>query len=207
MHSPSQPAGRAAPSRRGFTLIEIALSLAILACVISMFTTTIVAMLRQREVNRQNSLASRAIQSTLERIRNEPLSLVWALYDPEAADDPLGPGMAPGPTFDVAGLPRISLSPELPVGLVLLPGLDAAEPDEAPAWQLREDLEAPELGMPRDLDLDHVIDQLDHAGDCRLLPVEAAGARSHQAHATAAEYSGIPRIRLNGNVIPNASAT
>lgn len=171
MNRPLLP-GRVASSRRGFTLIEIALSLTILACVISMFTTTVVSMMRQREVNRQNSLAARAIQSTLERIRNEPLSAVWALYNPEPADDPLGPGTAPGARFDVEGLDRRPTTPEEPVGEVLLPALDTADPGDAPAWELREDVELPELGMPRDLDLDHVIDHLDHGGDCRLLPVE-----------------------------------
>jgi len=164
--------GRAAPSRRGFTLIEIAISLTILACAISMFTTTVISMLRQREVNRQNSLAARAIQSTLERIRNEPLSGVWALYNADPDDDPLGAGTAPGATFDVDGLARRRLTPELPVGDVLLPGVDTADAGDPPQWELREDLEAPELGMPRDLDLDHVIDALDHGSDCRLLPIE-----------------------------------
>lgn len=172
MLPPERAQSGAAASRRGFTLIEIALSLTILAFAISMFTTTVISMMRQREVNRQNSVASRAIQSTLERIRNEPLSGVWALYNPDPADDPLGPGTAPGESFDVEGLPRLSLAPELPVGLVLLPGLDTATPGDPPAWELREDLDAPELGMPRDLDLDHVIDGLDHGSDCRLLPLE-----------------------------------
>jgi hypothetical protein len=168
MQAPSTPA----PRRRGFSTIELVLSLAILACVISMFTTTVVSMMRQRQVNRQNSLAARAIQSTLERMRNEPVGSLWALYNPEPGDDPLGAGSAPGSTFDVDGLPRLEAAPDVPVGAVLLPGRNVAAPEDPPLWELREDLELPELGMPRDLDLDHVIDGLDHGSDCRLLPVE-----------------------------------
>jgi type II secretory pathway pseudopilin PulG len=158
--------------RRGITLVEVSLSLTILAIVSSMFTTTLISMMRQREVNRQNSLASRAIQSTLERIRNEPVQGVWVLYNPEPLDDPLGPGTAPGHRFDVEGLPRLSTAPGVPVGEILLPGLNVAPPASAPQWELRENLESAELGMPRDLDLDHVIDQQNHGGDCRLLPVQ-----------------------------------
>jgi hypothetical protein len=172
MQAPSTLAFGAARRRRGLSTVELVLALAILACVVSTFTTTVVSMLRQRQVNRHNSLAARAIQATLERIRNEPVQAVWALYNPAPADDPLGPGTAPGSTFDVEGLPRLDSAPDVPVGAVLLPGRNAAAPGEPPLWELREDLAAPGLGMPRDLDLDHVIDALDHGSDCRLLPVE-----------------------------------
>jgi hypothetical protein len=37
--------------------------------------------------------------------------------------------------------------------------------------QLREDVVDPELGMPRDLNGDGIIDSADHAGDYKLLPV------------------------------------
>jgi len=39
-------------------------------------------------------------------------------------------------------------------------------------WQLREDLDLPDLGMPRDLNGDSMIDSANHAEDYILLPVQ-----------------------------------
>jgi len=40
------------------------------------------------------------------------------------------------------------------------------------ALELREDFEQPQLGLPRDLDGNEVIDNLDHSSDYCVLPVE-----------------------------------
>jgi hypothetical protein len=52
-----------------------------------------------------------------------------------------------------------------------LPVARATFPLDADGRTLREDLDAPELGLPRDLDGDGVIDSEDHSGDFRILPV------------------------------------
>jgi len=55
------------------------------------------------------------------------------------------------------------------VGEIVFPAISVA----GGPLQLREDLLAPEFGMPngRDLNGDGNIDQLDHSGDYQLLPV------------------------------------
>jgi len=44
-------------------------------------------------------------------------------------------------------------------------------PASDPGWILREDVELPALGMPRDLNGDNLVDSEDHRGDYVLLPV------------------------------------
>jgi hypothetical protein len=154
-------------------VLELAISMSILLVAFSMFASTLIAMFRHRALTRESRRASEAIQTMFERMRNEEFADVYRLYNAEPFDDPLGPGTAPGASFDVRGLARLTSAPELPVGVIRFPVLDVAEPGEPPSLELREDLAAPELGMPRDLDRDNVIDGADHAGDYAVLPIVA----------------------------------
>ncbi len=52
------------------------------------------------------------------------------------------------------------------MGKIVLPEFDAGS-----GVELREDLDLPELGMPRDLNGDGIVDSADHSADYRLLPV------------------------------------
>ena len=62
-------------------------------------------------------------------------------------------------------------------GLTALPGdadglpLRIVFPTAPGGAQLREDVAWPQLGMPRDLDGDGLVDALDHSGDYQILPV------------------------------------
>ena len=63
-------------------------------------------------------------------------------------------------------MPGLDPRPDDPdgfVGRILLPERDGA---------LREDASDVELGLPRDLDGDTLVDDLDHRGDYRILPVK-----------------------------------
>jgi hypothetical protein len=62
------------------------------------------------------------------------------------------------------------------------------------ALELREDVVDAGLGMPRDLNLDGVIDALDHSGDYRILPVRVlvewtgmSGNRTHRLETVLSE--------------------
>lgn len=145
----------------------------ILALVASMLSQTIISALHQRAINRQGARATNAVQAVFERMRNEPLEDVLALYNAEPLDDLDGPGTAPGARFDITGLPRLNALPGQPVGELVMPLVNVAPVGDPEVWELREDVDLPQLGMPRDLNRDFAIDDLDHSGDYIALPVMA----------------------------------
>ena len=149
-------------ARGGFTLIEAAITIIVLAVAALAVLSSMTYALRLFATNKETAAASQAARRRLELIKTEAVTDVVALYNADAADDPGGSGTAPGPTFAVAGLTAVTGSADDP-GSVLLP-LNAA-------GELREDLDLAELGMPRDLNGDGLIDSLDHRADVAILPV------------------------------------
>lgn len=117
---------------------------------------------RLGNVNRERMRAIDAAELVLERLRSEPLERVHALYDADPENDPDGPGTGPGARFAVLGLTARAGAPQGLAGRVEFPGAGN---------ELREDFVDPELGMPRDLDGDGLIDDAEHSGAYRLLPV------------------------------------
>jgi type II secretory pathway pseudopilin PulG len=148
------------------TLIEVVLVVGILAMAFGMLTSTLVAGDRQRQINRESAIAVEAARDIFERMRNEDFDEVFALYNGNALDDPGGPGTAPGNVFAVEGL-RVPAGNQRPaVGEIVLPVVS-----DGARWQLREDVADAGLGLPRDLNGDSRIDDVDHAFDYMLLPV------------------------------------
>jgi len=158
-------------SQRGMTLMEIALAMPIIMLALGMFTQMLSAGTGLRQSSRENWLASLRSQDVLETIRNQDFRQLAALYNEDPLDDPDGPGTAPGIHFSVAELRPLANDPDGFVGRVFIPMLNAGT-EIAPDWQLREDLDIPALGLPRDLNGDSVIDDQDHSGDFTVLPVE-----------------------------------
>jgi len=154
---------RAPAPRRGITLIEVTISILILTVAAYMLTSTIGASLSHTIAKREQALAVEAAMNAMESMRATPFLDLFQSYNEAPGDDPLGPGTAPGATFDVPGLdPVVEPGGAVrPIGRILLPELDGA---------LREDLALPELGLPRDLSGDLVVDAADHAGDYLVLP-------------------------------------
>lgn len=150
-------------ARRGFTIIEVTISILVLTVAAYILSSTIGATLAHTVAKREQATAVEAAMNTLEALRAAPFIDVFALYDSNAANDPLGPGTAPGPTFAVPGLEPI-VEPGgavRPIGRIILPETRG---------QLREDADEPDLGLPRDLNGDLIVDSLDHVGDYLLLP-------------------------------------
>ena len=56
-------------------------------------------------------------------------------------------------------------------GMTLVKVREEPPPPSDPGWILREDVDFPALGMPRDLNGDNIVDDEDHRGDYVLLPV------------------------------------
>ena len=100
----------------------------------------------------------------LEELYATDLGRVFALYNDEPDDDPDGPGTAPGSRFQAAGLVARPADAGWQ-GRIFFPT------KEGSPGELREDLVDSKLRVPLDLNLDGAVDDLDHSGDFRILPV------------------------------------
>lgn len=178
---PPEPTAKAPPGllRRpatgasaGFTFIEVTLVMVVALVAVMIFSGTVGEMAKQRRMNWETGIAANASRIVLENMRNEDLDQVFALYNAVETDDPGGVGSAPGNRFAVDGLPPASDSPDGLIGEVFFPTVNLALlPTDVPILELRERAPAPELGMPRDLNGDNIIDVADHSSDYIVLPV------------------------------------
>lgn len=181
---PPARAGR----REGFTLVELAIATPLILVAAGMVASTMLANAQRKRTNGENALAATAGQELLERMRNEDFAALFTLYNTDPFDDPLGPGTAPGNRFAVQGLSPPSGVADGTVGEVILPQVNTGGPIDV-RLELREDFVAPELGLPRDLNGDLIVDDRDHSGDYRVLPVSVSlrwqgvnGERSFRMH-------------------------
>lgn len=150
---------------RGFTILEVMFAIAVLGIMFLAISHSLVGSMKLNEVNRETSLAQQAMDAQLENLGGADFATVFRRYDSIPGDDPaLGP--SPGPNFAVPGLDPLPDDPDGFVGKIVLPEFDAGA-----SVELHEDLDMPELGMPRDLNGDGFIDNANHSGDYRQLPV------------------------------------
>lgn len=155
-------------ARAGFTFLELAVVMTVLLSALLIFSSTVSGVAKTRSVNRETSLAVSAARNLLETLRSEDFAQVFALYNSDPADDPGGPGSAPGHRFAVAGLDD---APDAPDGLECEVVFPTAF-DAMGGLELREDVEIRALGMPRDLSGDGKVDDQDHSGSYFILPVQ-----------------------------------
>ena len=155
-----------ARTRSGFTLVEVMVALALVAFALMGFSRSLVSTMVASETDREVRAATEAARAVMERLSGASFTDVFALYNADPSDDPGGPGTAPGPGVDLPGLAPLENDPDGRVGEILLPVLD-----NGGNLEVREDLNAPWLGMPRDLNGDGLIDALDHSADYIVLPV------------------------------------
>ncbi|MEX1023871.1 MAG: hypothetical protein WD226_02235 [Planctomycetota bacterium] len=153
--------------------------IAILVVAVSMFSQIVTSTAQMRSVSRERSLAAEAARNVLERMRNEPLSDVFDLFNASPEDDPDGLGTAPGHRFPVRGLRPLESVDDGSVGEIVMPALWVALERKTKSsagtadglWTLREDSLDESLDMPRDLNGDNMIDALDHRYDALSIPV------------------------------------
>ena len=148
-------------TRQGMTVIELLVVMTVLATALHMTAAALINTGRVEPKQRETSLALDAARDLSERLRDLDPARLFALYNEDPDDDPDGPGTAPGAHFAVNGLDPRPDDADGFVGHVEFPTVGN---------QLREDVDDRDLGMPRDLDLDGVIDDLDHAANYRALP-------------------------------------
>jgi type II secretory pathway pseudopilin PulG len=154
-----------ARSTRGLTLIELTVGIAILMIGVFGFSRSIVSISSSSQKQHELARATQAARDVMERIGAEAFPEAFRRFNSDPADDPGGPGTAPGSGFAVAGLSALPGDADGLPGEVIFP-----TPSAAPS-QLREDVTIADLGMPRDLNGDGAVDANNHALDYKLLPV------------------------------------
>ena len=154
-HSQFRASGHSA-----FTLIEVAVVIAILSVAAGLFAQTMVASARLDPVSEETRLAAEGARMELEDMRAMDFAQIFASYNANPADDPAGPGTAPGAWFAVPGL--LPPAGATAVGRVVFPTVGSA---------LSESFVDETLGMPHDLDGDGAIDNADHSTNAIILPV------------------------------------
>ncbi len=148
--------------KRGLSLVEIAIAMVILSVCCGMLTSTIAGTMRHNNVKRERLIAIEAARATIEDMHNVDFYDVFTSFNRDPADDKDGVGTAPGAHFAVEGLKPTDDDPDGFVGEILLPAAMAP---------LLENIEDVDLGLPRDLNGDLQIDDVDHTGDYIILPV------------------------------------
>jgi hypothetical protein len=156
------------PRRRrgGFTIVEVCVSTCVLAIAVSGMIGSLVAATALRRVTNESALAERAAARVIEEMHGRPFADVFRAYNGWAGDDL---GLTGGPAASAFAVQGLDVQPGDADGLcgeVTFPALDVAG-----VLQLREDLDDAALGLPRDLNLDGLVDDLDHAADHLVLPV------------------------------------
>jgi prepilin-type N-terminal cleavage/methylation domain-containing protein len=159
-HLPRQDRRRTA----GFSLLELIIAITLFTIVIGAVSTSMARGFALAEATQDKIRATEACTEAMARVIGEEFGEAFARFNLNPADDPLAPGTAPGGGFAVRGLEAIDMDIDGLAGEIQFPG---------DGTSLREDAVDPELGMPRDLNGDGAIDNLDHSGDYILLPVRA----------------------------------
>lgn len=144
------------------TLVETAMCMVVFAIGVLAAISVLVSSMKLDAVNRETKVAFDAARARMETVRSEAFLQVARVFNANPADDPGGNGTALGATFSVTGLPSVAAGAP-PHGAVVLP-VDGN-------GVIRENVNIPELGMPRDLNLDGVVDGGDRSADAMILPV------------------------------------
>jgi hypothetical protein len=131
-------------------MLEVVIATVILLTVVVGFSYGLASSTALQRVTREHGIAREAARSRIEEMRATPFAEVLDRYAGAEA------------TFEVPGLASQPDDADGLVGEIAFP---------LAAGELREDLEEPRMGMPRDLTGEGDIDDLDHSLDYRLLPV------------------------------------
>ena len=157
-------------------MLEILVALVVFMLAAGAAISSLVSAMTLGRINRETGIALDAAENMVEQLQGETnFGEVFARYNATALDDPPTGGPSPGWNFAVAGLNLQPADPDGFVGQILFPG---------DGVQLIENGVDRELGMPRDLSGDQIIDGVDHGTDYNVLPVRIridwSGARGNR---------------------------
>jgi len=147
------------------SILEVLIAFTVLMGGLLGFARALVSTMGASTTSHEATLGREAARRMLEDLRSQAFAEVFVRFNDDPQDDPGGVGTAPGKNFAVDGLTAWSGDPDGLAGEILFP-VNVATPGV-----LREDVNLPRLGMPRDLTGEGVIDAADHSGDYLLLPV------------------------------------
>jgi len=156
-------------ARRGATIVEVLIAVAVLVIGVLAYSRALIQSADIEASNNETALATAGVQRVAELVNGTTFEQIFAAFDDTDADDALvtAPnGQVWGSGFRVDGLAVRGGDPDGLPGEVVFPTVD-----NGGTLELREDVVDDELGMPRDLNLDGVIDSADHSADYKILPV------------------------------------
>ena len=143
-------------------MVEIMIAMMVFALSAAGLVSALTQTSKFNRFNQEKVTAKLAAESTLESMLATNFEDLWTSFNADGADDPGGVDSAPGATFAVTALSSQAVDPDGIVGRVEFPSA---------AGLIREDHVDAALNMPRDLNLDRIIDAEDHSADARILPV------------------------------------
>ncbi len=161
LRAPAPASGRA-----GMTLLELTIVTSVLVVGFLALSQTIVTSMQVTRVNRETALATDGLRGAIEALQgDQAFADLFNQYNDDPLDD-LPLVAAPGSGFDVPGLQAAPDDPDGRVGEIVFPATETAA-----GLEMYEGLEAPELGMPRDLNGNGFIDVVNVEDSYVLLPV------------------------------------
>jgi hypothetical protein len=143
-------------------MVELLFAIAVILVGLLGYSRTLAETAELEDLNRETAIATDAAREIVEAINGAPFEEVFARFNSDTGDDAALTGPAPGNLFEVDGLALVPGDADGNHGEIFFP---------TQGTELREDVVLAELGMPRDLTFDGVIDGNDHAADYALLPV------------------------------------
>lgn len=151
------------PARSGFSLVDVCLSMALLVIGLGVLIGSTFSAMKLDQVNASTALANQALRGLCEELQAMPIDEVLDSYVIAENEDE---------RTRADKLARLTLrDPALATHDGREPVVRARFPLDEDGRTLREDLELPEFGLPRDLDGDGAIDGADKRASFRILPV------------------------------------
>lgn len=95
---------RGARARAGLTLLELMFALTLMLIGLLGFAQVLMITSTAAAAAREEAMASQAAAEMLKTIQSAGFAQIFGLYNDVTADDPGGPGTAPGKNFAIAGL-------------------------------------------------------------------------------------------------------
>jgi len=129
--------------RGGFSLVEVMILAVLLLVAIGGLSGAVLSSLKLSRATEESSRADEGVRALAARMQNTDFSEIFWTYNGSTADDPDGPGTAPGNTFDVPGLAPRRDDPDGRVGRIVFPSVDLGGGLEG----LAEDVVDPRLGI------------------------------------------------------------